>query len=60
MKHEYRTIKPWRWDRPGDVRLMAKAEGYCMVRRKGAMPFIIDAKMWDAAPVATPDDGEVG
>ena len=54
MKREYRTIKPWMWERPGEVRLVAKAEGYAMVRRKGGMPFVITEKMWEAAPIAHP------
>lgn len=53
MKHEYRTIKPIWWDRPGVVRLMAKAEGYAMVRRKGCSPFVIAAYEWDNAPIAS-------
>ena len=58
MKREYRTIKPWQWERPGDVRLVVKAEGYAMVRRKGAMPFVITAKMWDEAPPAIAGEHE--
>jgi hypothetical protein len=28
----------------GPVRIMAQSEGYCMVRRKGGMPFVIATK----------------
>lgn len=36
--------KLMRWDEPGEVRIMALAEGYAMVRRKGCMPFIVSEK----------------
>ena len=35
------------------VRVMARAEGYAMVRRPGAMPFVVSEKN-----LTTPPDGE--
>lgn len=37
------------------ARLMVQAEGYVMVRRKGAAPFVLSLKEWDSAPLAEPD-----
>jgi hypothetical protein len=39
-----------RQDRTGPLRLMASAEGYVMVRRPGAMPFVIAEKDWLSLP----------
>jgi uncharacterized Fe-S cluster-containing radical SAM superfamily protein len=36
------------------LRLMARAEGYVMVRYKGCAPFIMREKDWIALPVAEP------
>lgn len=30
--------------------MIACAEGYVMVRRSGAMPFVMDGKAWTALP----------
>lgn len=45
------------YDERGDVRVMAIADGWCMVRRKGAMPFVITTrelarKVEDAVDIA--------
>jgi hypothetical protein len=37
-----------RYDRYGEFRLMAEADGYVMARRQGRMPFIVKRKEWDA------------
>lgn len=50
MKREYRMIRRLDWSAPRAVRLVAKAEGYAMVRRKGCIPFVIPAEAWDSAP----------
>jgi hypothetical protein len=47
---EYRLIKTWRGGSPGPARLISRAEGYAMVRRPGAVPFVVSEKEWDAAP----------
>lgn len=49
--------KPTRIYGHGPVRLMGEAEGYCMVRRPGAMPFVISLKEWLALPAQA---GEAG
>lgn len=36
------------------VRVMARAEGYAMVRRKGAIPFVADEKSLTPAPPPPP------
>jgi len=51
-----------RWNRHGELRLMAEAEGYVMVRRLGAAPFVCSRREWMAfaeQPPATgsPDSG---
>lgn len=33
---------------PAEVRVMARAEGYAMVRRKGAAPFVVSEKQLTA------------
>lgn len=44
---EYRNVR--RWDRSTvPVRLIAKGEGYAMVRRKGCAPFIVTLNDWNA------------
>lgn len=40
-----------RRDGHGLLRLVAQAEGYVMVRRKGAVPFVMAAEDWMALPV---------
>lgn len=37
-------------DRHGELRLMAAAKGYVMVRRPGCMPFVMSGKEWDRMP----------
>lgn len=37
-----------------EVRVMARGEGYAMVRRKGGMPFIVDERELVASPDCTP------
>lgn len=37
-----------RQDAYGEMRLMTEAEGYVMVRRKGAAPRIMSRKEWDS------------
>lgn len=46
----------YRWRRDAGIRLMARAEGYCMVRYKGAMPFCIPEKEWENLPVLNAKD----
>jgi hypothetical protein len=36
-----------RYDRYGEMRLMTEADGYVMMRRKGAMPFVVSRDEWD-------------
>ena len=40
--------KEVRYDKHGELRLMAEAEGYVMVRRKRCSPFVLSRKEWDA------------
>ena len=39
--------------RPEEVRVMARAEGYAMVRKKGAVPFVVSEKELSASSPAT-------
>lgn len=39
-----------RYDAVGKLRMIACAEGYVMVRRPRAMPFVMDGKEWTALP----------
>lgn len=39
-----------RTDDRGPLRLMAKAEGYVMVRRPGCVPFVLQESDWLALP----------
>jgi hypothetical protein len=46
-----------RYDRHGAIRLMAQADGYFMVRRPGAAPFVLNTREWAAlymSPVSSP------
>lgn len=52
MKREYRRIRHYNRTHM-EVRIMAKAEGYVMVRRKGASPFIITENDWLAGEPVT-------
>lgn len=45
-----RKILERRFDRYGELRLMVEAGGYVMVRRKGAMPFVISWREWAELP----------
>lgn len=53
-KREYRLIAK-NGTEPLPARLMAIAEDYAMVRRKGCLPFVVSAKEWYNAPVAEGD-----
>lgn len=55
MTREYRLVGWYRTAAPIPVRLMATAEGYAMVRRKGAGPFAVPLKAWDDAPPCDAD-----
>lgn len=44
-----------RYDLNGELRLMAKADGYVMVRHPGAMPFVLPLKVWDRLPTTKPE-----
>lgn len=46
--------KPTRIHGHGPIRLMAEAEGHCMVRRPGCVPFVITSKEWLALPSEEP------
>jgi hypothetical protein len=39
-----------RQDSIGPLRLLAKAEGWCMVRRPGCAPFVMHEKEWTQLP----------
>jgi len=52
MTYEFAPV--YRHDDLGRLRLMASAEGYVMVRRPGALPFLMTVKEWaDLSDVAT-------
>ena len=40
----------------GPVRVMCRAEGYAMVRFKGAMPFVVDSLALSPVPAAAPQE----
>ena len=44
-KHEYRRRRAM------PLRLLAKAEGYCMVRHKGCMVFVMNEREWNSLPL---------
>jgi hypothetical protein len=56
-------VKEDRYDKHGRIRLMAEADGYVMVRRPRAYPFVLSRKEFDALPlqelVEAPPDREV-
>ncbi len=62
-----RRIPEERHDAHGPIRLMAQADGYRMVRRPGAMPFVLTDREWAAldidpvrtTPCGSPDCREV-
>lgn len=39
-----------RFDRGGEIRLMCECNGYCMVRRPSAIPFVMSRKDWNRLP----------
>lgn len=41
----------WRRDQHGLLRQVKPSEGYVIVRRKGAAPFVASQKDWDALPI---------
>tara|TARA_R110000744_G_scaffold300691_1_gene409826 strand:+ start:52 stop:216 length:165 start_codon:yes stop_codon:yes gene_type:complete len=51
-KREFFMCHPMHWDEAGEVRVMARADGYAMVRRKGCMPFAVSEK--DLSPKERP------
>ena len=44
-----------RQDKHGRLEIMGHARGYVMVRRSGAMPFVMTVKEWLALPEWKPD-----
>ena len=44
--------------RPEEVRIMAEAEGYAMVRRKGCVPFVVQLKELEFAGSAMKEGKE--
>lgn len=48
--------KPSRWHNGAESREMGRVEGWVVVRRKGAAPYLIHEKEWDALPSA--EDGQ--
>lgn len=53
-KPEYRNV-PIREDLRVPARLMGVCENYAMVRRSGAMPFVITDRAWQESPRCTPE-----
>lgn len=49
-----------RYDHIGPVRLMAQADGYRMVRRPGAMPFVLTDAEWAGLYIDPPPDPPCG
>ena len=47
-----------RFDPVGEIRLMAQADGYVLVRRPGCMPFVLRAAEWGKMPKRDPRVGE--
>lgn len=45
-----------RRDPLGPLRLMAEAEGYCMVRRPGCMPFVLSSQNFRYFPLMDKQD----
>jgi len=48
------------FDERGQIRLMARSGGYCMVRRPRAMPFVLSEKEWQrlsAEPLPQQQEG---
>lgn len=49
-----RAPREFRKDAQGEIRKMAEAEGYVMVRRPRYAPFVLSEREWRALPIATP------
>ena len=41
-----------KWHNGAESREIVRAEGWCMVRRKGAAPYLIGEREWDSLPSA--------
>lgn len=41
------TFLDERYDKTGKIRIMTSADGYCMCRRPGAIPFVMKIKEWE-------------
>lgn len=54
-KREWRMVATYSNVTPFPARLVVIAEGYAMVRRPRAIPFVITAKDWEVAPILTPE-----
>jgi hypothetical protein len=48
-------VRTPRWHNGNESRFMVEKDGWCMVRRKGAAPYLIGTKEWLALP-----DSETG
>ena len=46
-----------RFDKHGEIRLMATSGGYVMVRRPGCIPFVLSLKEWSLLALANPGQG---
>lgn len=47
-------IKETRYDHIGPLRNIAEAEGYAMIRRPQAMPFVLSVADWQRLPTSPP------
>ena len=47
-----------RYDKGGQIRSMATADGYLMCRRPGCHPFVMSAKEWNALYRQPTPDGD--
>lgn len=43
----------------GKIKLMAVADGYCMVRKPGCLPYVMSVKEWQRLPAFDPAIGNV-
>lgn len=43
-------VRLTKWHNGAESREMVRAEGWVMVRRKGAAPYLVRAKEWDDLP----------
>lgn len=57
---EVGDVLPWQSITGADpsVRVMAVAEGYAMVRRKGAVPFVLSLREWASKSPSREDSHE--